>query len=566
VHEPETQLELTGGQAVVQCLRQEGVRHVFNVPGESFLAALDAFHDAPEITLITNRQEGGAAFMAEAYAKATGRVGVCFVTRGPGATNASIGVHVAAQDSSPLLLLVGQVPRSHRGREAFQEIDYTRFFGSIAKWVVEVEQAAKVPEVLHRAMHLARSGRPGPVVVSFPEDVLSERMPMALGQPYPLVRPQPEPQALATLMDKLHAAERPLLLVGGGIAASGARDALVAFCERFGVGVVTSFRRMDALPNSHPLYLGNVGIGGASARQTLAEADTILVVGDRLSEVTTADYTFPAPTQRLLQIDIDPAIIGRQFVPAAAIVADARAALTHALELPAPAVPAARQAWNRAQRQAYEAWSTPPVTDRAEITMERVLGDLNAALPADAVVTVDAGNFSGWIHRYRRFEAPSSFLGPTAGAMGYGVPAAVAAKLAHPERVVVGTCGDGGFLMTGQELATAMQHGLRVILLVFNNGALGTIRMHQERHYPSRVIGSDLRNPDFAALARSYGALGVQVRLAAEFAPALQQALAHEGPALIEVCTELEQLYVGGTLSDLRAQSLARQAERKGGD
>ncbi|MEE8554555.1 MAG: thiamine pyrophosphate-dependent enzyme, partial [bacterium] len=545
---------LSGGQAVVEGIRREGVRHVFCVPGESYLAALDAFYDTPEITLIVNRQEGGAAFMAEAYGKATRHVGVVFVTRGPGATNASIGVHAADQDSTPLVLFVGQVPRAFRGREAFQEMDYGRFFGGMAKWVVELQRVGEIPGAVHRAFHLARSGRPGPVVVVLPEDVLTDEAELTFPPPRALSPPHPDPVAVGQWIEALNAAQRPAMIVGGGIQYARARRELVAFSERFQAPVLTGFRRMDAFPNGHPHYLGNLGLGKSPAQDVVREADLVVALGTRLPEMTTADYTLPTPGQRLIHIDIHGPEIGKVFPAELGLVADARLALQAALEHPPPPPNGARAAWIRGHRETFERYTELKPRAVRGVPMERVMADLNAALPADAILTVDAGNFSGWIHRYRSYEAEDSFLGPTLGSMGYGLPSAIGAKLAHPGRVVVGNCGDGGFLMTLQELATAVQHGVNVIQLVYNNGSFGTIRMHQERDFPGRTVGTDLQNPDFAALATSFGALGLRATEPDEFRPALEQALAADRPAVIEVTTDLEAITTTATLSELRAQ------------
>jgi len=547
---------MTGGQALVECIAQEGVRHVFNVPGESYLGALDAFYDHPEIRLVTNRQEGGACYMAEAYAKATRSVGVCFVTRGPGATNASIGVHCAAQDSTPLVLFVGQVPRINRGREAFQEMDYERFFGSVAKWVMEVDRAEKVPEVTRRAFHIARSGRPGPVVVSLPEDMLVETADVYIPPPVPNTLPHPDPALIADLCGRINRAARPVLLVGGGIQYARARTALVAFAERFQLPVLTSWRRNDAFPNSHAQYVGNLALGKSPGQDLVRESDLVVVVGDRLSEITTGDYRLPLPGQPLAQIDIDPAVIGRNFPPQLAIISDARLALEAALAQPASPA-AGRAEWIGKGRKAYEAFVTLHPRQAEHVAQETVIAELQARLPADAILTVDAGNFSAWVQRNYIYDAEDSLLGPTVGSMGYAMPAAIGAKLAHPDRVVVGTCGDGGFMMTVQELATAVQFGANIVQLVFNNGSLGTIRMHQERDYPERVVGTELVNPDFAALARAYGAVGLRVEKSADFGPALKEALAAGKPAVLDILVDKENISIGATLSEIRTGKLA---------
>ncbi|MDH4247341.1 MAG: thiamine pyrophosphate-binding protein [Deltaproteobacteria bacterium] len=553
---------MTGGQALVECLRREGVRHIFNVPGESYLGALDAFHEAPEIRIITNRQEGGACYMAEAYAKATRTVGVCFVTRGPGATNASIGVHCAQQDSTPLVLFIGQVPRYNRGREAFQEVDFGRFFGSMAKWVVEIDQPAKVPEMVTRAFHTARSGRPGPVVVALPEDMLVEVAPMRFPEPVRLTPPLPDPARIREIIQALNAAKRPVVLVGAGVQYSGARESLVRFAERFRVPVLTSWRRNDAFPNSHPHYAGNLAIGSSPSQTVVREADLLFVLGDRLSEITTDDYTLPLPGTDLIQVDICPEVIGRHFSTRIGMVADARRTLEAALEQNAPQANPAREQYLKQAHQTYLDYSTPKERPTELVAYERVLIELNAMVPKDTVFTTDAGNFSGYFQRYHRYDESETLFGPTVGSMGYGLPAAIAAKLAHPERLVIGTSGDGGFLMNGQELATAVQYQVNILHLVFNNGSYGTIRMHQERNYPGRdAIATDLHNPDFAAYARAFGAEGFTVRTNAELRPALEAALAAVNagrPALVEFQTDPEHISMGATLTSIRNSHAAK--------
>ncbi len=544
--------KMSGGHAVVECIRREGVRHVFNVPGESYIAALDGFYGAPEITLITNRHEGGACYMAEAYAKATRTTGVCFVTRGPGATHASIGIHCASQDSTPLVLFIGQVPRASRGREAFQEIDYGHFFGSMAKWVVEINDAARIAEIVPRAFHVARSGRPGPVVVSLPVDMLFEEAVFHFSGPIPATLPHPDPVLIKEMTGRIAAAEKPVAIVGSGVQYARARKQLVAFAERFQLPVLTSWRRMDAFPNNHPHYLGNLGLGISPGQDVVRESDLLVVIGDRLSDSTTAHYSLLAPGQAIVHVDIDEAVIGRNFPPALAIVSDARLALEAALEEPAPPPGEGRAAWMSGHRKIFEDFGTPPERPSAAVPMERVVAELVETLPDDAVITVDAGNASAWIQRYYPYTAEDSFLGPIVGSMGYGLTSAIAAKIAHPGRVVVGTCGDGGFMMSVQELATAVQYGVNIVQIVFNNNALGTIRMHQEKDFPGRKVGTDLNNPDFAALAESFGARGFRAEKPEQFLPALKAALAADRPAVIEVVTDLEVISVAATLSELK--------------
>ena len=499
---------MNGGHAVVDCLRNEGVRHVFNVPGESFTSILDGMREAQQIQLITNRHEGGACLMAEAYAKATRTPGVCVVTRGPGATHASIGVHCARHDSTPLVLLVGQVERAARGREAGQEIDYTHFFGSIAKWVIEVQDPGRVPAVMTRAFHLARSGRPGPVVVSLPRDMLDETADMPLVEPYPVMRAHPEPGLIQEMMRRLGAAKNPIILAGSGTEYSGARQELIAFSEKFQVPVVTTYRRLAAFPNDHVHYLGNLSSARNHTRDAVAGADVVLAIGTRLNQQTTAGFTLPRPDQTVIQIDPAEEVIGQNHRPTIGMVSDIKLALAAALEYPAPAPDPSRQGWIDEYRKVQQEWAMPPERPTSKASMEKVMMDMKTTLPRDSMHTVDAGNFALWVHKYQEFSAPDTFFGPTVGCMGYGVPAAIGAKLAHPNRVAIAHCGDGGFLMTGQEMATAAQYGINVITVVYNNSALATIRMHQEAQYPNRPSGTDFANPDFAALGTAYQSPG----------------------------------------------------------
>lgn len=545
---------MNGGHAVVDCLRNEGVRHVFNVPGESFTSILDGMRDAQQhIRLISNRQEGGACLMAEAYAKATRRPGVCVVTRGPGATNASIGIHCARHDSTPLVLLVGQVARAARGREAGQEIDYTHFFGSLAKWVIEVNDPKRVPGIISRAFHLARSGRPGPVVVSLPRDMLDETADIPLVEPYPVIRANPQPELISDLVQRIATARTPIIMAGSGVEYAGAREALVEFAEKFQIPVVTTYRRMAAFPNDHPNYIGNLSSAQNHARQAVSEAELVVAIGTRLNQQSTVGYTLPRPEQTLIQIDPSETVIGQNHRPTVGIVSDIQLALSAALQHPAPAANATRQGWIDEYRQVQQAWATPPERPSGKVSMEKVMMEMKATLPGDTMHTVDAGNFALWVHKYQEFSAPDTFFGPTVGCMGYGVPAAIGAKLAHPNRVAIANCGDGGFMMTGQEMATAVQFGVNIITVVYNNSALATIRMHQEAQYPNRPSGTDFINPDFAALGNAYGALGIKVTRDNEFQPALKEALKANKPALIEVLTDLEYISPTAQLSQVSA-------------
>jgi len=505
---------MLGGHAVAQCLRNEGVRHAFSVPGESYIALLDGLRDRPEIRLITNRHEGSACLMAEAYGKSTREVGVCIVTRGPGATNASIGVHLAKYDSTPLVLLVGQVARAARGREAGQELDYTHFFGSMAKWVTEINDPRDVPRIMARAFHIARTGRPGPVVVSLPRDMLEEEADIAMIKPYPPVTPSPDLQLIEEMVECVSRARRPVLVAGSGVQYSGARNQLISFAEKFQLPVLSAFKRQDVFPNTHLHYVGNLGSRNNHARRIVRdEADLLLIVGCR----------FPG------------------------------LALSAAAERSPSGVSEGRGAWIAEYHRLQSEYATPLVRATSRVSMERVMADLKKTLPPDTIHTGDAGSFGGWVQRYIEFDHADSYIVPTLGSMGTGVPGAVAAKLAHPERTVIAHVGDGGFLMTGQELATAIQYRVNIIVVVYSNGSYATIRMNQEAQYPGRNYGTDLTNPDFAALGNGYGALGIKVERDEEFLPALEQALGAGRPALLEVMTDLEYPAPNASLSEIRA-------------
>ena len=558
----------TGGEVLVDALLLHGVDTVFCVPGESYLAALDALYGARNrIRAVACRQEGGAAFMAEAWGKATGRPGVCFVTRGPGACNAAIGVHTAMQDSTPMVLFVGQVARGAAGREGFQEVDYRRMFQPpLAKLAIQIDDARRIPELVHRAFRTAASGRQGPAVVALPEDMLRDTVRVADGRRYEAVRPHPGPAALAALRERIAASERPLMLLGGSGWSAAACADVRAFAEANALPVCVSFRRQDLFDNLHPNYAGDLSTSAAPAlAKRLDSADLLLVVGARLGEITTRGYTAPeapAPRQELVHVHPDPGEIGRVFQPALSIAAGAAEFARAARTLdPAPGG-AGRARWLEAVRADRRADLAPPPA-AGPVDMAAVVAAAREALPGDAIVALDAGNFSGWPQRFWNFRVHPSELGPTSGAMGYGIPAGIAAKLAHPEREVVVFVGDGGFGMTGQELATAVLHGAAIIVVVVNNGAFGTIRMHQERDYPGRTVATDLANPDFAALARAYGAHGETVAETADFAPALARARARASgkPAVVEVRLGLEAITARTTLSQIRAR--ARRAEEE---
>jgi len=552
-----------GGEILADGLIAQGVDTVFGVPGESFLAALDAFHDRSDrIRFVTCRQEGGAAFMADAHAKMTGKAGVCLVTRGPGACNASIGVHTAFQDSTPLVVLIGQVPRHHREREAFQEVEFRHMFAPLSKWVCEVESAARLPEHLSHAFHLAQSGRPGPVVLTLPEDVLSEIAETPDLPAAKIARPAPEPEAVDRLQDLLDGAERPVLMLGGpGWSARAARD-VARFAEANRIPVVTALRCQDYFDNTSPAYAGDLGIAAnPSVADLVREADTLLVVGARLGEMTTQGYTAPCPprsAQTLIHAHPEAGELGRTYYPDLPIVSDTSLFAGLIADLSA-SIPAARQDWYDKARQTYEK-SQVPAAQPGDLDLGVFFDALQSRVPRDTIVANGAGNYSAWIHKFWQFRTYRSQLAPTSGAMGYGVPATVAAKLLHPERRVIGFAGDGCFQMNGQELATIRQYGLDPLIIVMNNAMYGTIRMHQERAYPGHVYGTDLVNPDFAALATAYGFHAETLTRTDRIGEVLDRALATPGPVLIECRVDPEAISPRMTLTRLRQSARDRLA------
>ncbi len=546
----------SGGRILVDQLRLHGVDMAFGVPGESYLAVLDAFYDVPEIKFHICRQEGGAAMMADAYGKLTGRPGICFVTRGPGATSASAGVHIAFQDSTPMILFIGQVGRDMIEREAFQEIDYRRMFGQMAKWVAQIDDADRIPEYLARAFATATSGRPGPVVLALPEDMLRDKTPASDAVPYGSVEAHPGPADMARLAELLAAAERPLMMLGGTSWDAQARRNIQAFAEAQALPVAASFRRQDFFDNGHPNYAGDVGLGlNPKLAARIAEADLVLVAGARLGEMTTGGYslfTSPVPRQELIHIHADAEELGRVYQANLAINAGVKAFAAAAAALaPLEAPREARRERVATAHADYLAYIEPPQVP-GRLQMGEIMAWLRERLPEDAIVTNGAGNYTVWVHRFHQYRGFPTQLAPTSGSMGYGLPAAVAAKAVLPARTVVCFAGDGCFLMHGQELATAVQYGLKIIVLVVNNGMYGTIRMHQERAYPGRVSGTELINPDFAAYARAFGAHGEIVEETAAFAPAFERAMAAEGPSLIELRIDPEAITPKASLSEIR--------------
>lgn len=544
---------MRAGVAAVRVLAERGVRYAFGVPGESFLGLLDALYETPEIELVTTRHEGGAAFMADAVGKLTGQPAICMGTRGVGSANLAIGVHTAQQDSTPLIAMVGQVETPFRHREALQEVELAQFFGPITKWAVEAPTGAELPRITSEAYRRAVSGRPGPVAIALRGDILDE--PASDDLPCATVTPAslPTPDAIAAALDLLRAAERPLIIAGGGVTRAAANDALIRFAEVTGIPVMAAFRRLDVFPVDHHLSLGSLSFGTAPAMRTRAkEADVVLAIGTRLAELTTLGYTVPGPDARLIQIDISPDEIGKSFPASVAIVSDAGLALDSLTKAAMASEWPDRAARNEADRAAFVAASTPPASPATENLVDPavVIAELNRQLPPDAILTSDAGNFFGWVARFYRFRQPRTFLGPTSGAMGYAVPAAVAAAIVRRNSVpVIAMAGDGGFMMTSNELAVAAQLGLRIVNVVFNNGIYGTIRLHQEREYPGRVSGTTIWSPDFRHYARAFGGLGVRVERNADVADAVRQVLAHDGISILDVAVSPETIAVGQFLS-----------------
>lgn len=531
----------TGGEAIVESLVAHGVTTTFGVPGESYLPVLDALHDT-DIRVVTCRQEGGAAYMAEAWGKLTGAPGVCLVTRGPGATNASIGVHAAQQASTPMLLLVGQVATHQQGREAFQEVDYRQMFGGLAKWVTELRSADEAPAVMAEAFHRASSGRPGPVVVALPEDVLSGTTTSPAVAPKPIDEQRLGPDAIDAVVARLDAAERPVVLVGGGAWTDGARRDLVVVAERAHIPVVAAFRFHDLVDNLSPAYAGEAGVAMPPAvRETLSGADCVLAIGARFGEMTTAAWDiWPIPDPGITIVHVHPsaAELGKVYTPAVGLVGRPAPLLEALLEIP-PRTHDER--WMRQRRSAFLATLDCP-TQPGSLDMGEVMAHLRTRLPGDAVLTNGAGNFTVWPNKYFLFGPAGRLLAPQSGSMGYGLPAAIAAKIVDPDRTVVCFAGDGDVQMNLQELGTALQEGAQPIVLVIDNTMYGTIRMHQERHFPERVVGTDLVNPDFVALGAAYGLHAERVERTAEFAPAFERALDSPTGALLHLLVDPTQL------------------------
>ncbi|MDP1868339.1 MAG: thiamine pyrophosphate-binding protein [Bradyrhizobium sp.] len=554
----------TGGKILVDQLLIHGADMAFCVPGESYLEVLDALFDVRDrFKLVNARHEAGAANMAEAYGKLTGKPGICMVTRGPGACHAAVGVHTAFQDSTPMIMLIGQVGRDMMDREAFQEIDYRQMFGPVAKWAAQIDVTARIPEYIARAFHIATSGRPGPVVLALPEDMLTEVTQSGDAVCYHATQPAPAAVVFPQIRELLEGAKKPMILVGGPGWSDRASAQLQGFAEANGIPVATSFRRQDILDNRSSCFAGDLGTSGPPALvQRFKEADLLLVIGARLGEMTTQGYSIlssPRARPKLIHVHADANELGKVFTPDIAVQSSADNFMA---ELAGAGWFAADRwsAWRNSARTDYLNAVTPPDCTQ-DLDVAAAMLQLDKRLGDNAIVTLDAGNHTGWPQRFLTYARPGRQIGPTNGAMGYSVPAAVAASLVHPDRVVIGCVGDGGFMMSGQEISTAVQHGGNPIILLFNNNMYGTIRMHQEREHPSRVVGTDLVNPDFVAMAQAMGAHAERITRTAEFAPALERAIGSGRAALLELCTDPEQISTRTTITSLRVAAEKRQAQ-----
>ncbi len=547
----------TAAEVLVDQLGVHGVRHVFCVPGESYLAVLDAFHDS-DLAVTVCRQEGGACMMAEAIGKVTGRPGVCFVTRGPGATNASHGIHIARQDSTPLVMFVGQVGRDMIEREAFQELDYRAVFGSMTKWATEIDDPARVPEIVSRAFHTAANGRPGPVVVAIPEDMLVERVAVPDAPPFALIETAPGPAAMAKFARMFAAARTPIMILGGSRWSQAACDAVGRFAQKYSLPVCTTFRRAHLFDSLNPCYAGDLGIGpNPKLLQRIKTSDLVILIGGRLGELPSQSYTlFDIPRPQLPFVHVHPGAeeLGRVYSPHLAIHATptAFAAALETLDLPQTL-----HGDGKAAHADWLEWTEKPTEQPGSVNFGAIMVWLREYLPADAIICNGAGNYAAWIHRFFRMRRFGQHVAPVSGSMGYGVPAAVAMKRLHPDRPVVCIAGDGDFLMNGQEFATAVQYDLPFVIVIADNGLYGTIRMHQEREYPGRISATELRNPDFPAYARAFGGFGAAVERTEDFPAAFKQAQASGKPAIIRLKIDPEAITPVTTLAKIRAKALA---------
>jgi acetolactate synthase I/II/III large subunit len=550
-----TKVKLTAAQAIVEVMVREGVEKVFCVPGESYLSVLNEMYQHPNIELITGRHEGGVSFMTEGYAKASGKVGVCFATRGPGATNLSIGLHTANQDSTPVVAFIGQVEKEFCGKEGFQEIDLAEYFSHLVKWTVEINDASRVPELVHRAFHMARSGRPGPVVISLPQDVLDEIAEVEFAQSAFISSPRADHAAVEMAKEWLLSAKRPVIIAGGGVTSTKSAPELVSLAEQLDIPVASAFRRFDVFPNDHQNYVGSLGLNAAKYLVDLVQdADVILAIGTRFSQITSQDYSLLNSNTKLIHVDISVDEIGKVYRPAMGIVSDAKHFLVDLLASLAstPHVPD-RKDYILQTRKKYEEFSAIPKLGKSNfVQLETVIRHLQELLPRNTVYTSDAGNFFGWMAKYFSFNEQGTFVGPTSGAMGYGLPAAIGVKVAHPNKTVVSFSGDGGFMMTVQELETAVRNQIPVIAIVSNNNMFGTIRMHQEKHFPKRVVATKLSNPNFADWMNQIGGHGELVERDEDFKSALLRAVESGKPAVIEVRVDPERVSVAKTIDDLR--------------
>ncbi|AHG62857.1 thiamine pyrophosphate-binding protein [Advenella mimigardefordensis] len=553
-----------GGDIIVDQLVRQGVDHVFCVPGESYLAVLDALHDA-SINVTVCRQEGGAAMMAEAHGKLTGRPGICMVTRGPGISNALAGIHIAKQDSTPLIVFVGQIETGMREREAFQEVDYRAVFGTQTKWTTEIDDAARIPELIARAFHVAMSGRPGPVVIALPEDMLVQMASVADAPRVEPVESAPVPEQITQMATLLAGAKKPLAILGGSRWTQEAVNDFIRFAEQQQLPVAVQFRRQHLFPSSHPNFVGDIGLGiNPKLLKMAQEADVILLVGGRMSEIASQSYTLldiPVPKQTLIHVHPDSQELNRVYQAALAINATPAQFGKAAVELAASSQDLRKNDVDAAHAT-YLEWSNPQsVNTPGALQMGKVMEYLESHLEPDAILTNGAGNYATWLHRFHRFNHFNTQLAPTSGSMGYGAPAAVGAKRVMPQRQVVCFAGDGCFLMHGQEFATAVQYGLNIIVLIFDNGMYGTIRMHQEKHYPGRVSATNLQNPDFAAYAVAFGGHGERVEKNEEFGPAFERAVASGKPAILHCLIDPQAITPTATLDQLRAAAEQAQSQ-----
>jgi acetolactate synthase-1/2/3 large subunit len=553
----------SGGRIVVDAFLQQGVEHVFCVPGESYLDILDAIHDASnKINLVSARQEGGGTYMAESYAKLTGKVGVSLVTRGPGAGNAVIAVHTAFQDATPIILIVGQVRRDFSGRGSFQELDYIKMFEPMTKWVAQVERTEELPYYLARAFRVAQEGRPGPVVLSLPEDMLTELSDVEDMPLQEIVRQAPGDAHMAEMRAILDAAERPFLYLGGGGWTEAAKRGIEEFAKANALPVACTWRRLDTFDNFHPNFVGEMGPAASVELVQLAkESDVLLAVGNRLGEHPTQGYTLfdhPVPRQKLIHVLQDERDFGRTFHPTLAIQSDLEAFATAANKTKATSTPAKETRVAEA-RNNYEQNRDPSNSPKGQLDLGQCMVALDQRLPDDAIVTTDAGHFSGWVQRFLRIGPKRRFLGPVSGAMGYAVPAAIMAKIAEPHRMAVATVGDGGFGMTGNEITTAVACGVAPIILIFNNGMLGSIRAWQEISYPGRITGTGLINPDYVKLAEAHGVFGARVERTEDFIPAFDEAVKSGKPALIDLAMNPEDITTRVTLTQMREAAFERK-------